>query len=73
MGPIVGLTPVRNMDITVSFTKIAGKAPSSTTQADSLVCVTQSLAQVYQAICAEGATANPGTLNLPGTQTQQIA
>ncbi|KAL8733138.1 MAG: hypothetical protein Q9166_002330 [cf. Caloplaca sp. 2 TL-2023] len=70
MGPIIGLTPVPNTDTTVTFTKIAAKAPSKATQADTLVCLTESLAQVYRAMETAGATATPGTLKLSGTQPQ---
>ncbi|KAI4248921.1 MAG: hypothetical protein L6R40_000933 [Gallowayella cf. fulva] len=70
LGPIVSLTPVPNTDTTVTFTKIVAKAPGNVTQADTLCCITESLAQIYQAIETKGATAKPGALKLSGTQPQ---
>lgn len=68
MGPIQTLVAVPNTDTTVTFTNITDKSPTGATQAESLVCVAQSLVQVYQNISSHGDAANPHTLVLSGTQ-----
>ncbi|KAL8720459.1 MAG: hypothetical protein Q9225_002684 [Loekoesia sp. 1 TL-2023] len=68
MGPIQTLVAVPLTETTVTFTKITNKSPAGVTQAESLVCVAQSLAQVYQNITSLGGSANPHHLVLSGTQ-----
>ncbi|KAL8689841.1 MAG: hypothetical protein Q9218_004573 [Villophora microphyllina] len=68
MGPIVNLIAVPNTDTTVTFTKLTTKSPAGATQAESLVCVAQSLGQVAQSMTAHGESANPHDLILSGTQ-----
>lgn len=69
MGPIQTLIAVPNTDTTVTFTKITTKSATGASQAESLVCVAQSLAQVYQNISSKGGAANPHNLVLSGTQS----
>ncbi|KAL9597743.1 MAG: hypothetical protein Q9219_004937 [cf. Caloplaca sp. 3 TL-2023] len=68
LGPIQALIAVPYTGTTVTFTKITDKSPTGATQVESLVCIAQSLAQVYQNITEIGGTANPHRLLLSGTQ-----
>ena len=67
-GLIEALVAVPNTETTVTFTNITNKSPTGVSQAESLVCVTQSLAQVYQTIASRGGSSNPHSLVLSGTQ-----
>ncbi|KAL8838994.1 MAG: hypothetical protein Q9170_001924 [Blastenia crenularia] len=70
LGPIQTLIAVPLTDTTVTFTKITNKSPTGATQAESLVCVAKSLAQVYQNISSLGGSANPHSLVLSGAPKQ---
>ncbi|KAL8715512.1 MAG: hypothetical protein Q9220_000848 [cf. Caloplaca sp. 1 TL-2023] len=70
MGPIKALLPVPNTETTVTFTQITDESTSGAKQGESLVCVAQGLAQVYQSITVKGGSAQPHDILLSGTQPQ---
>lgn len=70
LGPIQSLLAVPNTNTTVTFTKLTDESPSGATQIQSLLCLAQSLTQIYQNISSVGGAANPHDLVLSGTEPE---
>ncbi|KAL8678028.1 MAG: hypothetical protein Q9186_005597 [Xanthomendoza sp. 1 TL-2023] len=70
LGPIVALTPVPATDTTVTFTKIAANPPGKATQADTLDCAKESLAQIKKDLQTKGAYAETGSFKFSGKSAQ---
>ncbi|KAL8816815.1 MAG: hypothetical protein Q9223_004242 [Gallowayella weberi] len=70
LGPIVALAPVPDTDTTVTFTKMAASSPGKATQADTLACTEEALAQITKDMKTKGAYATTGNFKFSGRQPQ---